>query len=227
MLRGGPTRPFFFFEGNRMNDADFTRLAASADLCRLLAACYYQPGPEFAEEKLFDSMVDAAARLDDELTAEARRLRDDFASEDPQELLIDYTRLFLGPIGAPAKPYGSVWLDGRSSLMQESTLAVQALYAEGGFELGDDFHELPDHIAAEMEFLYLLLFRQAEACTKQDADELTRMAALQRRLLDEHLGRWIEPFTTALAANAQTAFYRGLAGLTRRFVEAERTRVQS
>jgi putative dimethyl sulfoxide reductase chaperone len=210
-----------------MNDADFPRLAASADLCRLLAACYYQPGPEFAEEKLFDSMVEAATRLDAAQAAEARRLRDAFASEDSQELLIDYTRLFLGPIGAPAKPYGSVWLDGRGSLMQDSTLAVRALYAEAGFELGDDFHELPDHVAAEMEFLYLLLFRQAEACTKQNAQELARVAALQRRLLEEHLGRWIEPFTTAQAANAQTTFYRELAGLTRHFVESEWTRIRS
>lgn len=27
---------------------------------RLLAACYYEPGPEFAEERLFDAMIDAA-----------------------------------------------------------------------------------------------------------------------------------------------------------------------
>ena len=33
---------------------------AREDLCRFLAACYYQPGPEFAEEKVFDSMLAAA-----------------------------------------------------------------------------------------------------------------------------------------------------------------------
>ena len=38
---------------------DHDKGAAREILCRLLAACYYEPGPEFAEEKVFDSMLDA------------------------------------------------------------------------------------------------------------------------------------------------------------------------
>ena len=210
-----------------MSADDFALLAARADLCRLLAACYYQPGPEFAEEKVFDAMLGAATVIDAALAPAVRRIGAAFDAVDPQELLIDYTRLFIGPLDTIAQPYGSVWLDARKSLMQDSTQSVLALYAEGGFEMDEGFRELPDHIAAEMEFLYLLLFRQAEACSKDDAQERTRLAGLQRRLLDEHLGRWIEPFTTAIAGGAQTAFYRELAGLTRHFVESERGRVQS
>jgi putative dimethyl sulfoxide reductase chaperone len=210
-----------------MSADDFALLAARADLCRLLAACYYQPGPEFAEEKVFDAMLGAATVIDAALAPAVRRIGAAFDAVDPQELLIDYTRLFIGPLDTIAQPYGSVWLDARKTLMQDSTQSVLALYAEGGFEMDEGFRELPDHIAAEMEFLYLLLFRQAEACSKDDAPERTRLAGLQRRLLDEHLGRWIEPFTTAIAAGAQTAFYRELAALTRHFVESERGRVQS
>ncbi len=210
-----------------MSADDFALLAARADLSRLLAACYYQPGPEFAEEKVFDAMLGAATVIDAALASAVRRIGAAFDAVEPQELLIDYTRLFIGPLDTIARPYGSVWLDARQSLMQDSTQSMLALYAEGGFEMDEGFRELPDHIAAEMEFLYLLLFRQAEACSKGDAQERTRVAGLQRRFLDEHLGRWIEPFTTAIAAGAQTAFYRELAGLTRHFVESERGRVQS
>lgn len=195
--------------------------AARADLCRLLAACYYQPGPEFTEEKLFDSMVDAASRIDDSLAADVRHLRQAFAAEDPQELLIDYTRLFLGPMDALAKPYGSVWLEGRQSLMQDSTMAVLELYAEGGFEIDDGFRELPDHVAAELEFLYLLLFRRAEALRNANADDDARYRDLQRRFLDEHLGRWAAPFAAAMQDGAQSAFYRELAALTEAFVHSE------
>jgi putative dimethyl sulfoxide reductase chaperone len=204
-----------------MHADDFAGLAARADLCRFLAACYYQPGPEFTEEKLFDSMFDCASRVDAELAARARRLGDAFRAEDLQELLVDYTQLFLGPIDAPARPYGSVWLDGRKTLMQDSTLAVLALYAEGGFEIDDGFRELPDHAAAELEFLYLLLFRQAEACRSGDAQARAHNAELQRRLLGEHLGRWVAPFTAAMQTGAQTAFYRELAALTDRVVQSE------
>jgi TorA maturation chaperone TorD len=201
---------------------EFGSLAARADLARLLAACYYQPGPEFAEERLFDSMQVAAAGVDDGLAARAQALGEAFASTDPQELLVDYTRLFLGPTNTLAQPYGSVWLEGRQALMQDSTAAVLALYAEGGFEIDETFRDLPDHMAAELEFLYLLLFRQAEAVRNDDRGAQTRAAELQQRFLDGHLGRWTEPFTAAIRGGAQTDFYRELAALTDEFVRRER-----
>ena len=201
---------------------DFALLAARADLCRLLAACYYQPGPELAEEKVFDAMLGAAAVIDAALAPSVRRLGAAFAAADPQELLVDYTRLFIGPIEAPARPYGSVWLDARQTLMQDSTQSVLALYAEGGFEMDEEFRELPDHVAAELEFMYLLLFRRAEALRNDDERAQARFAGLQRRLLEEHIGRWVEPFAAATAAAAQTAYYRELAGLTAACVGAEK-----
>jgi len=200
---------------------DFETLAARADLARLLAACFYEPGPEFAEERLFVSMAQAAARIDPSLAEAAGRLGEAFAAGDAQELLVDYTRLFLGPTGALAQPYGSVWLEDGSSLMRESTVAVNALYDEGGFELAEDFRDLPDHVAAELEFLYLLLFRRAEAARNADPAAAERFAQTQRRFLDEHLGRWVAPFTAAVRDGAQTAFYRGLGGLTESFVRSE------
>jgi TorA maturation chaperone TorD len=39
--------------------------------------------------------------------------------------------------------------------------------------------------------------------------------------LDIHLGAWVAPFAAAVAAHAQTAFYRELAALTERFVRME------
>ncbi len=195
--------------------------AARQDLCRFLAACYYQPGPEFAEEKVFDSMLDAATRIDPELAALARRLGQAFAAEDPQDLLVDYTRLFLGPVQAPAQPYGSVWLGGSDDLMQDSTMAVLELYAQGGFEIDEDFRDLPDHIAAELEFLYLLIYRENEAHRSDEAAALAAVTALRKRFLLEHLGRWIGPFTATVKTSAESAFYRELATLTERFVSME------
>jgi len=205
-----------------MSTDDFDVLAARAGFSRLLAACFYEPGAEFVEEKVFESMATAAECFDRSLAEQAGRLAKAFEGEDPQELLVDYTRLFLGPIEAPARPYGSVWLDDRQILMQESTQGVIALYEEGGFEIDEDFRDLPDHVAAELEFMYLLLFRQAEALRNDDAQARQRFAGLQRRLLDEHLGRWVAPFAAATGAAAQTAFYRELAGLTDAFVGMER-----
>jgi len=200
---------------------DLDKGTARENLCRFLAACYYQPGPEFAEEKVFDSMLDAATRLHPDLAAHARRLGAEFSAEEPENLLLDYTRLFLGPAHIVAKPYGSVWLDGEKTLMGDSTMAVQELYHEGGFEIDEEFRELPDHIAAELEFLYLLIYRENEGHRNGSAEAL-KWVALKKRFLDEHLGLWIGPFTAAVKAGARSSFYRELAGLTDRFVEQEK-----
>lgn len=204
-----------------MSNHDLDAGAARADLCRLLAACFYEPGPEFAEERLFDSMRAAATQVGPEFASLAQRLGDAFAAEDPQTLLVDYTRLFLGPVDAAAKPYGSVWLTGESTLMQPSSMAVLEIYREGGFDLAEDFRELPDHVAAELEFLYLTLFRENAAERAADLDSIGTTQALRRRFLAAHLGVWIEPFTRAIEDAARTDYYRILGPLTRRFVASE------
>jgi TorA maturation chaperone TorD len=192
-----------------------------ADFCRFLAACYYQPAREFAEEDLFGSMVSAAKQVDADLAQHASRLGEHFEREGLDTLLVDYTRLFLGPTNPSAKPYGSFWLTAEKTLMQTSTLAVHELYREAGFELDESFRELPDHIAAELEFLYLLIYREAEARHAANTEQVDRIMNLRRRFLEQHLGIWVKPFTTAVRTGAQSDFYQELGAVTQLFVELE------
>lgn len=181
---------------------------ARADLCRFLAACYYEPCGEFIEENLFDSMRDAAAAVAPELEAEARVLGAAFAAESLRDLLIDYTQLFLGPVEALAKPYESVWIGSQAPV--DRTAALTKIYREAGFDVDEGFRDLPDHVAVELEFLYLLIFQRADD--------------LEQRFLDMHLGRWIGPFSEAVGSGARSEFYRRLAELTGRFVRMETER---
>jgi TorA maturation chaperone TorD len=202
-----------------MTDPRFLLESARADAARLLAACYYEPMPAFEEEGVFEALSTAARTLDPALGAEAEGLAADFAAEPLDELLRDYTRLFLGPTETLAPPYGSVWLSGPRALMDDTTLAVQALYAEAGYELAEDFRELPDHVAAELELLYLLSFRVAQALASGRDEGQAQAAAsraLRRRLLGEHLSRWLPPFAAAVEGGADTAFYRRVGRLTAR-----------
>ena len=200
---------------------DLDQGIARENLSRLLAACFYEPGPEFAEEKVFDSMLDAATHIDPTLARHAQRLGADYAAESQDALLLDYTRLFLGPNHIIAKPYGSIWLEGQNTVMGDSTMAVQELYEQGGFDMREDFREVPDHIAVELEFLYLLIYRENEAQRNGETEALQSKTALRRRFLDEHLGRWVGPFTQAVKAGAQSSYYGRLAELTVRFIDLE------
>jgi TorA maturation chaperone TorD len=204
-----------------------SRAGARADLARLLAACYYEPGPEFAEERVFDAMRDAAASVDPALADVAERVGRGFAATAGDELLVDYTRLFLGPVDTLAKPYGSVWLDVDAPLMGDSTMAVLQHYEDAGFEVDEGFRDLPDHIAVELEFLYVLLFREAEARLRHDAETLAGLTRMRLRFLAEHLGAWIAQFAAAVDTGAQTPYYRDLAELTARFVALEAARIEA
>lgn len=206
-----------------MAASDHRIATAREDLCRFLAACYYEPGPEFAEERIFDSLREAAGTVQPGLAPIATRIGEAFAAEGPEDLLVEYTRLFLGPVQPVARPYGSVWLRGGGE-RPDPAPEVLSFYEEGGFEIAEDFRELPDHVAAELEFLYLLLFRENPARRAAEPAASPIAADLRRRFLAEHLGAWIGPFSAAIRNGTRSAFYRELAELTERFVRLEEGR---
>ena len=210
-----------------MSEFEPDKASAREDLFRFLSACYYEPAPEFEEEKLFDSIRLAASKVHPDLVEPARRLGEAFAAQDLQTLLVDYTRLFLGPIEARANPYGASWLS-RPDVTDEDPNplpTVLEFYSVGGFEIDSDFRELPDHVAVELEFLYLLTFNSNRAQAAGKADELAAIDQLRGRFLGEHLGAWIGPFSAAIKQGAKTAFYPALATFTEQFVKMESSRL--
>ena len=158
---------------------------AKADVYRLLSACYYEPEEAFLEENVFGQLEQALTALDSKHVIDAKSMGEYFRQSSVEELRIDYTRLFLGPFGIRSKPYGSVYLDGKNTVMGESTMALLSLYQDGGFHVAESFSEMPDHVAVELEFLYLLNTRLAE--DGAEVKERDRLSTLERRLLEEHL----------------------------------------
>lgn len=202
-------------------DAVVSGLAARADFARLLAACYYEPGPELTEERVFESLRTAAQSISPDLAERAARLGAAHASEPLQEILIDYTRLFLGPVQPLARPYATAWLSSENSVLQDVARVALDFYDEGGFTMVDDFRDLPDHVAVGFEFLYALLFKEAQARVAGDLAGARIAEDLRRRFVSQYLARWLPPFCDAAQAEARSDHYRELAGLTREFVRLE------
>ncbi|MBP6338933.1 MAG: molecular chaperone TorD family protein [Vitreoscilla sp.] len=204
-----------------MSADDARRAQALADLCRFVAGCYYEPEPAFTEERLFESLQAAATAVDSQLARAALGLGQAFVAQDLQTLLVDYTRLFLGPGQPLASPYGSSWLprpaDADADVDPHGGLL--ALYREGGFDLDPGFADLPDHVAVELEFLYLLHFNLNQARATGETTGLGELQALKGRFMVEHLGQWGQPFAAAVQASASTAFYRELGQFTAQFLK--------
>lgn len=186
-----------------------------ADVYRLLSACYYQPEDAFFEEAVYTQLATALKHCSSDLMPLAERMDVAARRDGIENLLLDYSRLFLGPFEIPAKPYGSVYLEGENVVMGDSTANAQAYYESADFEIAEDFREVPDHVAVELEFLYLLSFRQRH---RSEGAIQANWDALEQQFLDEHLGRWIGPFTEKIAAHAETDFYRLLGELTQTFI---------
>jgi TorA maturation chaperone TorD len=206
-------------EDIKMETADLlSRERAKGEAYKLLAECYYLPTPELKgkltdlEQQLTNVCPEAMLYVK-EMYEEMNRLYDFDA------LSLDFSKLFLGPYKLHAPPYGSVYLDGERQIMGESTLEVRNKYRESGLDISSDFRDPPDHIAAELEFMYFLILKETEAIGNSDIDSTVSFLEKQRAFLRENLGAWVFEFADTLEEKAETDFYRNLAKATRAFVE--------
>ena len=78
---------------------------------------------------------------------------------------------------------------------------------------------LPDGLAVEFEFMERLTQEESAARKNGDADEVERLEGLQRRMLVEHMGRWVPGYARKMKADASTDFYRAMLDLAAEFVE--------
>jgi TorA maturation chaperone TorD len=140
---------------------------------------------------------------------------------DLTALEVDFARLFAGPFLMLAPPYGSIYLEGARRLMGDSTMAARDHYRHLGLDLAPEFKEAPDHIAAELEFLHVLVCQEVSAIQTCDRRLLLDSLRRQQVFLARHLGAWVAAFAAKVREHAATPFYRLLAEVTERFVAAD------
>ena len=191
------------------------------DVYRLLSACYYSPTPALLDENCCAALAALLSVLAPEAATHAAEAAKIPAAQSLEALAIEHARLFLGPFQLVAPPYGSYYLEDKKSVMGDSTAAAEAFYRNCGLHLANDFHELPDHIAVELEFMSYLAFTQRQAEANGNGDESRRFAALQLEFLDKFLVPWLEPFTAAVINDGEAPFYQAIARCTAAFVKSD------
>lgn len=132
----------------------------------------------------------------------------------------DYIRLFLG--SAPCPLHESAYGDGRRMGGRVVELAdVAGFYRAFGFALSPLNRDLPDHIAAELEFAAALLLKEGYALAEGMPEErdITRQAAADFFLV--HLGRWPGALCDALVESGAPDTYLTLVDLVVALVAAQ------
>ena len=187
------------------------------DTYRLLANAFYVP-----DKCLMDSLVTLEKCMEEICGKTLIHYKNMPVSIGPKEgmelLKVDYAKLFVGPFSLLAPPYGSVYLESERMVMGNSTADVQKWYRSADLDIDVQFKDAPDHIAAELEFMHFLIFKEMEAADQGGADCVIQYLKMQRSFLEYHLSSWISDFTDNVVNNAQTAFYQNLARATEAFV---------
>jgi putative dimethyl sulfoxide reductase chaperone len=184
---------------------------------RLLSECYFLPNMGLSDilDNLKLHLTNVSAPTDNCLRHMHKGIEN---GQNLEALKVDFAKLFVGPYQLLAAPYGSVYLDNGRTLMGDSTLDVENRYREEGLDTAKDFKDAPDHITAELEFMYYLIFREIEAFSNSDMETAIGFVQKQKYFLESHLLAWVPEFASNIIENADTLFYQNLAKATQTFL---------
>jgi TorA maturation chaperone TorD len=105
--------------------------------------------------------------------------------------------------------------------MGPSTADVRRRYAAVGLAVSKEYTDLPDHIAAEMEFMHFLCTEESKARGEGNREEVERNLNMQRNFLNDHIQPWIEDFARCVLQSTKSPFYKAAANLLRAFTKSE------
>ncbi len=163
------------------------------------------------------------AGADPELRPLVERLRDGLASLPAGIAALEDGMSVVFGTPAPFPPYEGEYGMAHVFMKLQTMADVAGLYKAFGVEVGPDFKDRPDHLAAELEFMYFLVVKQASAAAsrRDDLAEETRRA--ETIFLGEHLGAWAPGFLRAVASGGENPFFARVAEFGADFLRMELT----
>jgi len=209
-------------------------LAARANLYAILALCFHYPDVNFTRALVKGEVIKVLEESVDSLGEEYSSLKDGinlvknyikkYKDKDIEEvwkaLAVEYTRIFIDSKHVPCPPYESFYVNG-GYVMQQSTKEVLRSYLSSGFKLSDNFKDLPDHIAVELEFVSLSIRKCLELPETSTIKELEDCVENARTFIKEHLARWVSSFYKRVHEFSRCDFFKGAALLLKEFISIE------
>jgi len=161
-------------------------------------------------EEMLEGLHDLGVDMRKVIAPADERLINDLAEE--------YAALFIVPGGIP--PYESVRLHGM--LNQKPSWEVEEFYRRCGLVVKDGCRMLPDHLGMELEFMGYLAVKEADARRLGGEKEILKWSGFQAEFFQGHIRPWTFDFLQDMQKLAFHPFYKGIAGLAIRFLEADK-----
>lgn len=133
----------------------------------------------------------------------------------------NFLQLFFGPEHIPAPPWESVYQTRERLLFGEPTLKMREKLRAFNLYYEEEKREPEDHISIELEFMNHLIYKSIKAINEEDEKEFSKSLNYQFLLLDDHLVKWVEPFTEDIISSTTSSFYKGSAQFLREFIQQD------
>ncbi len=193
-------------------DKQIEREQHRADCFRYLSASFYQPDKRlYQEEGFFENLKQAISKAFPDALGYAEQMEKSFKECKEEDLLVDYSALFIGLFELKAPPYASSYIEGDRRLIGNFTMALLDFYKSSGLEISNDFNDSPDHIKVMLEFVYYLIYEEVKALKGKKNNEAVVLLETQKGFLNTFLLTWIDQFCQKINENAAVGYYLALA----------------
>ncbi len=196
------------------------RALARAAVYRLLALAFAYPTPETvtALRAAADVAAVGAGLIDSRTRAAAAKVAGMAAGLSHRELESAYQRSFTLSYSADCPLYETAFSASHIFQQTQHQADIAGFYRAFGVEGGG---ERPDHLAVELEFLYLVSLKEARAREEGEREHVAVCRDAQRSFVRDHLGRWAPVIAGRIAVAGRGTFYAAAARLLRAFAARE------
>jgi len=179
-----------------------------------------EPTPQNLEPLLngAEDRAHAAGKLNAAMGEGWLKMKEAVDAEGIENVIDEFTKLFLGPTRPKVTPYESQYLAG--SLFQGPLVGVRQFMSIIGLERAEsDYTEPEDVIGFELEIMNWMISRQLASEEEAQASE---WILRQAQFLKGHLLIWGLDFAQDLEGVEETPFYNGVGSLLRGFLTWEK-----
>ncbi|UCC45087.1 MAG: molecular chaperone TorD family protein [Candidatus Zixiibacteriota bacterium] len=191
---------------------------ARASVFNVFTALFCQPEEDLIRnDQVFDTLKLALDDVNPDCSKIVGRMQKAVKQSTAQELLIEYTRLFIGPFKTLVPPYSSLYF-GSETLMSDQTVWVVDFYKKAGLTFDRETKEVPDHIAIETEFMYWLIHNEIKALDSGDRDRAFSLWENQKEFFTKHYGKWAPEFCARISTETENEYFRLLSECFGKFI---------
>ncbi len=207
-----------------MKEQNFIRFETEkANVYNIFTALLCQPSEDLVLDlTVYDRLKSALEIVNPDCIEFVDEMQNKIQTYTPLEILVEYTRLFIGPFKVLTHQYSCMYFGGKS-LMSDETIWVINYYEKMGLQFDQSIKDAPDHVAVETEFIYYMLFNELKNIEEGNSKKAIEFWKGQSEFFTKHYKKWIPSFCESIITETKNEYYKAFAECLSKFVSTVKT----